>query len=65
VAWWWSRATVVAAQLGWPAGEALLEQVAGGELKLATAFNEPQARYELNNVTVTAKGGKLTAARSW
>jgi acyl-CoA dehydrogenase len=58
-------ATVVAAQALKLAGgqEALLEQVAGGELKLATAFNEPQARYELNNVTVTAKGGKLNGRK--
>jgi acyl-CoA dehydrogenase len=56
---------VVAAQALKLAGgqEALLEQVAGGELKLATAFNEPQARYELNNVTVTAKGGKLNGRK--
>nr|WP_315592143.1 acyl-CoA dehydrogenase [uncultured Cupriavidus sp.] len=58
-------ATVVAAHALKVAGgqEALLEQVAGGELKLATAFNEPQARYELNNVTVTAKGGKLNGRK--
>jgi acyl-CoA dehydrogenase len=59
------RDTVVAAQaLGLAGGqEALLEQVAGGELKLATAFNEQQARHELNNVTVTAKGGKLNGRK--
>jgi alkylation response protein AidB-like acyl-CoA dehydrogenase len=58
-------ATVVAAHALKLAGgqEALLEQVAGGEVKLATAFNEAQARYELNDVTVTAKGGKLNGRK--
>lgn len=58
-------ATVVAAHALKLAGgqDALLEQVAGGEVKLATAFNEPQARYELNNVRVTAKGGKLNGRK--
>jgi len=36
--------------------EALLEQVAGGELKLACALGERQARHELFNLTTTAKG---------
>lgn len=58
-------ATVVAAHALKLAGgqEALLEQVAGGELKLATAFNEPQARYALNDVRVTAKDGKLNGRK--
>ncbi|MBY4945604.1 acyl-CoA dehydrogenase [Cupriavidus respiraculi] len=43
--------------------DAVLEQVAGGELKLATAFNEPHARYALNDVRVTAKGGKLNGRK--
>lgn len=50
-------ATVVAAYALKLAGgqEALLEQVAGGEVRLAVAFNEPEARYALNDVRVTAK----------
>ncbi|MGO4153428.1 acyl-CoA dehydrogenase family protein [Cupriavidus sp. YAF13] len=58
-------ATVVAAYALKLAGgqDALLEQVAGGELKLATAFNEPHARYALNDVRVTAKGGKLNGRK--
>ena len=36
--------------------EALLEQVAGGELKLACALGERQARHELFNLTTSAKG---------
>ncbi|WP_423196535.1 MULTISPECIES: acyl-CoA dehydrogenase family protein [unclassified Cupriavidus] len=54
-------ATVVAAHALRLAGgqEALLEQVATGEVKLATAFNEPHARYALNDVRVTATGGRL------
>lgn len=54
-------ATVVGARALKLAGgqEAVLEQVAGGELKLATAFNEAQSRHALNDVRVTAKGGKL------
>jgi len=44
--------------------DALLEQVAGGELKLAVAFNEPHARYALNDVRVTAKDGKLNGRKS-
>ncbi|CCF99027.1 acyl-CoA dehydrogenase family protein [Ralstonia solanacearum] len=41
---------------------ALLEQVAGGALKLAVAFGEPQSRYELFNVTTraTQQGGGWT-----
>ena len=59
-------ATVVGAYaLGLAGGQdALLEQVAGGELKLAVAFNEPQARYELNNVRVTARDGKLNGRKT-
>lgn len=58
-------ATVVAAHALKLAGgqDALLEQVAGGEVKLATAFNEPQSRYTLNDVRVTAKGGKLSGRK--
>lgn len=41
----------------------VLEQVAAGEVKLATAFNEPQSRYALNDVQVTAKGGKLNGRK--
>ncbi len=42
--------------------DALLEQVAGGALKLAVAFGEPQSRYELFNVTTraTQQGGGWT-----
>ncbi|MHA6913835.1 acyl-CoA dehydrogenase family protein [Ralstonia pseudosolanacearum] len=42
--------------------EALLEQAAGGALKLAVAFGEPQSRYELFNVTTRAarQGGGWT-----
>jgi len=60
------QATVVGAQALKLAGgqEALLEQVAGGEVKLATAFGEQQSRYELNNVRVTAKGGKLNGKKT-
>ncbi len=36
--------------------EALLEQVATGELKLACALGERQARHELNNITTMATG---------
>jgi alkylation response protein AidB-like acyl-CoA dehydrogenase len=36
--------------------DGLLEQVAGGELKLACALGERQARHELFNLTTTAKG---------
>ncbi|SOY57490.1 acyl-CoA dehydrogenase family protein [Cupriavidus taiwanensis] len=59
-------ATVVGAYaLGLAGGQdALLEQVAGGELKLAVAFNEPQARYELNQVRVSARDGKLNGRKT-
>ncbi|WP_197325462.1 acyl-CoA dehydrogenase family protein [Ralstonia solanacearum] len=42
--------------------DALLERVAGGALKLAVAFGEPQSRYELFNVTTraTQQGGNWT-----
>ncbi|TYZ53986.1 acyl-CoA dehydrogenase [Ralstonia solanacearum] len=42
--------------------DALLERVAGGGLKLAVAFGEPQSRYELFNVTTRAmqQGGSWT-----
>ncbi|WP_197337780.1 acyl-CoA dehydrogenase family protein [Ralstonia solanacearum] len=42
--------------------DALLEPVAGGGLKLALAFGEPQSRYELFNVTTRAmqQGGSWT-----
>lgn len=42
--------------------DALLEPVAGGALKLAVAFGEPQSRYELFNVTTRAaqQGGGWT-----
>lgn len=58
-------ATVVGAYALRIAGgqDAVLEQVAGGEVRLATAFNEPQARYALNDVRVTAKGGKLNGRK--
>ncbi|TWG86757.1 hypothetical protein L602_000200001580 [Cupriavidus gilardii J11] len=58
-------ATVTAAHALKVAGgqEAVLEQVAGGEVKLATAFNEPQSRYALNDVQVSAKGGKLNGRK--
>lgn len=50
-------ATVLGAQFLKLAGgqEVLLEQVAGGALKLAVAIGEKQARHELFNVAVTAK----------
>ncbi|WP_193165315.1 acyl-CoA dehydrogenase family protein [Microbulbifer hainanensis] len=35
--------------------EELLAFIMGGELQLAFAFTEPESRYELNNVTVTAE----------
>jgi alkylation response protein AidB-like acyl-CoA dehydrogenase len=35
--------------------ESLLEQVAGGELKLAVAIGEKQARHELSDIVTTAK----------
>lgn len=58
-------ATVVAAYALRLAGgqDSVLEQVAGGEVKLATAFNEPQARYALNDVRVKAGGGKLNGRK--
>ncbi|ALD90122.1 acyl-CoA dehydrogenase [Cupriavidus gilardii CR3] len=58
-------ATVTAAYALKQAGgqDAVLEQVAGGEVKLATAFNEREARYALNDVRVTAKGGKLNGTK--
>ena len=43
--------------------EALLEQVAGGELKLAVAFGEAQSRYALNDVRTTAAGDKLNGRK--
>lgn len=50
-------ATMLGAQFLKLAGgqEALLEQIAGGELKLAAALGEKQARHELFNVATTAK----------
>ncbi|HEY8609414.1 MAG TPA: acyl-CoA dehydrogenase family protein [Noviherbaspirillum sp.] len=50
-------ATVLGAQFLKLAGgqEALLEQVAGGELKLAVALGEKQARHELFDIVTTAK----------
>ncbi|MGH8807860.1 MAG: acyl-CoA dehydrogenase family protein [Noviherbaspirillum sp.] len=50
-------ATVFGAQFLKLAGgqEALLEQVAGGELKLAAAIGEKQARHDLSDITTTAK----------
>ncbi|WP_136417388.1 acyl-CoA dehydrogenase family protein [Herbaspirillum sp. ST 5-3] len=50
-------ATVLGAQFLKLAGgqEALLEQVAGGELKLAAALGEKQSRHELCDVATTAK----------
>lgn len=58
-------ATVVAAHALQLAGgqETVLEQVAGGEATLATAFNEPHSRYQLNDVRVTATGGKLNGRK--
>jgi alkylation response protein AidB-like acyl-CoA dehydrogenase len=48
-------ATVLGAQFLKLAGghDGLLEQVAGGELKLACALGEPQSRHELNDVGTT------------
>lgn len=50
-------ATVLGAQFLKLAGgqDALLEQVASGELKLACALGEKQARHELFNIATTAK----------
>ncbi|WP_334189455.1 acyl-CoA dehydrogenase family protein [Noviherbaspirillum sp.] len=50
-------ATVLGARFLKLAGgqEALLEQVAGGELKLACALGEKQSRYELFDIATTAK----------
>ncbi|OCS45742.1 acyl-CoA dehydrogenase family protein [Ralstonia pickettii] len=50
------QATVLGAQALKLAGgqDALLEEVAGGALKLAIAFSERQSRYELFNVTTRA-----------
>lgn len=50
-------ATMLGAQFLKLAGgqEALLEQIASGELKLAAALGEKQARHELFNVATTAK----------
>ncbi|RJG05815.1 pimeloyl-CoA dehydrogenase small subunit [Noviherbaspirillum cavernae] len=50
-------ATVLGAQFLKLAGgqEALLEQVAGGELKLAAALGEKQSRYEMFDIATTAK----------
>jgi alkylation response protein AidB-like acyl-CoA dehydrogenase len=50
-------ATVLGAQFLKLAGgqEALLEQVAGGKLKLAAALSERQSRYELFDIETTAK----------
>lgn len=50
-------ATMLGAQFLKLAGgqESLLEQIAGGELKLAAALGEKQARHELFNVATTAK----------
>jgi len=50
-------ATVLGTQFLKLAGgqEALLEQVAGGELKLAAAIGEKQARHDLFDITTTAK----------
>lgn len=58
------QATVLGAQALKLAGgqEALLEEVAGGAVKLAIAFGERQSRYELFNVTTraTQQGGGWT-----
>lgn len=50
-------ATILGAQFLKLAGgqEALLEQVAGGELKLAAALGEKQARHDLADIVTTAK----------
>jgi len=50
-------ATVLGAQFLKLAGglDALLEQVAGGELKLAAAIGEKQARHDLSDIATTAK----------
>jgi len=50
-------ATVIGTEFLKRAGgqESLLEQVAGGEAKLASALGEKQSRYELFDVAVTAK----------
>jgi alkylation response protein AidB-like acyl-CoA dehydrogenase len=50
-------ATVLGAQFLKLAGgqQALLEQVAGGELKLACALGEKQARHDLSDIATTAK----------
>ena len=50
-------ATVFGAQFLKLAGgqEALLEQVAGGELKLAAALGEKQSRHDLSDISMTAK----------
>ncbi|MGY8525033.1 acyl-CoA dehydrogenase family protein [Paracidovorax citrulli] len=41
----------------------LLEQVAGGEARVVTAFNEREARHALNEVRVRANGGKLNGTK--
>ncbi|MES2118605.1 MAG: acyl-CoA dehydrogenase [Pseudomonadota bacterium] len=52
-------ATVLGTQFLKLAGgqEALLERVAGGELKLACALGEKQARHDLHDISTTARAG--------
>ncbi len=55
-------------QLGSPAQQHLLQQVASGQLLLATAFAEPQSHYHLNDVQTraqqTAEGWTLTGRKA-
>ncbi|TDR49178.1 alkylation response protein AidB-like acyl-CoA dehydrogenase [Pseudomonas brenneri] len=55
-------------QLGSPAQQNLLQQVASGQLLLATAFEEPQSHYHLNDVQTraeqTAEGWTLTGRKA-
>jgi alkylation response protein AidB-like acyl-CoA dehydrogenase len=60
-------ATLAAAECLRRAGghEAVLAEVAEGRLRLATAFGEPQARHELQDVTVRAKAESGEGAPGW